>query len=205
MRVTAREAAALLGVHYNTIRNRIKAGMYHAEKVHTENGPTWMIERDSLTDNAPTSAPQQPASGVSAAQEAAIQELARAIVREASVAKQSGSDQDAWVEGEKLLHDTVKTQALITAGLLGATGAAWFIPDSKHLGLLVGAVLLAISSLGLTLGHMYYIASDVRGLSLRWSYWNDIAGVFRHITDALSVVSFLAATVLLTLYISSNM
>jgi hypothetical protein len=87
-RVTAHEAAALLGVHYNTIRNRIKAGMYRAEKVHTENGPTWMIERDSLTNNAPTSARQQAVSGVPAAQQEALQELARAIraiVREAGL------------------------------------------------------------------------------------------------------------------------
>jgi transcriptional regulator with XRE-family HTH domain len=48
-RVTIVEAAALLGLHPNTVRHRVMAGMYHAEKVPTENGPTWMIERDSLT------------------------------------------------------------------------------------------------------------------------------------------------------------
>jgi DNA-binding XRE family transcriptional regulator len=48
-RVTIAEAAALLGCHFNTVRSRLKAGMYRAEKVHTENGPTWMIERESLT------------------------------------------------------------------------------------------------------------------------------------------------------------
>jgi hypothetical protein len=58
-RVTIAEAAALLKCHPNTVRNRIKAGMYSAEKVHTENWPTWMIERDSLINNAPTSASQQ--------------------------------------------------------------------------------------------------------------------------------------------------
>jgi transcriptional regulator with XRE-family HTH domain len=48
-RVTIVEAAALLGCHPNTVRYRVMAGMYRAEKVPTENGPTWMIERDSLT------------------------------------------------------------------------------------------------------------------------------------------------------------
>jgi len=48
-RVTITEAAALLGRHPNTVRSRVKAGMYRAEKVHTENGSTWMIERDSLS------------------------------------------------------------------------------------------------------------------------------------------------------------
>jgi hypothetical protein len=91
-RVTLTQAAALLGCHRNTVKNRIRAGMYRAEKVHTENGPTWMIERDSLTTNAPTSAPQQPTSGVSAAQQEAIQELARAIVRESGIGAETRSD-----------------------------------------------------------------------------------------------------------------
>jgi len=39
-RVTIAEAAPLLGCHRNTVRSRVKAGMYRAEKVHTENGPT---------------------------------------------------------------------------------------------------------------------------------------------------------------------
>jgi hypothetical protein len=117
-RVTAHEAAALLGVHYNTIRNRIKAGRYRAEKVHTENGPTWMIERDSLTDNAPTSAPQQPASGVPAAQEAAMQELAKAIVREA------GLGRDPEIErAREDLHGRLDTLKHIST-LDGATAVA---------------------------------------------------------------------------------
>ena len=42
------EAAALLGVHRNTIRNRIKAGRYKAHKVVTPQGETYAIERASL-------------------------------------------------------------------------------------------------------------------------------------------------------------
>ena len=52
-RVTIAEAAALLGCHPNTVRSRLKAGMYRAEKIPTENGLTWMIERESLTTGDP--------------------------------------------------------------------------------------------------------------------------------------------------------
>jgi hypothetical protein len=50
-RVTITEAAALLGVHPNTVRSRVKAGVYDAEKVSTEYGLTWMIDHDSLINN----------------------------------------------------------------------------------------------------------------------------------------------------------
>jgi excisionase family DNA binding protein len=48
--LTISEAATLLGVHKNTIRNRIKDGTYKAEKVITERGHTWLIERESIFD-----------------------------------------------------------------------------------------------------------------------------------------------------------
>jgi len=50
-RLTIAEAAALLGVHKNTVRNRIKNGSYRAEIVKTERGPTYLIERESLLTN----------------------------------------------------------------------------------------------------------------------------------------------------------
>jgi excisionase family DNA binding protein len=53
-RLTIAEAAALLGVHKNTIRNRIKNGPYRAEMVQTERGPTYLIERESLLTNLST-------------------------------------------------------------------------------------------------------------------------------------------------------
>jgi excisionase family DNA binding protein len=53
-RLTIAEAAALLGVHKNTIRNRIKGGSYRAELVQTERAPTYLIERDSLLTNLTT-------------------------------------------------------------------------------------------------------------------------------------------------------
>ena len=50
-RLTIAEASALLGVHKNTVRNRIKNGSYRAEMVQTERGPTYLIERESLLTN----------------------------------------------------------------------------------------------------------------------------------------------------------
>ena len=53
-RLTIAEAATLLGVHKNTVRNRIKNGSYPAEIVQTERGPTYLIERESLLTNLNT-------------------------------------------------------------------------------------------------------------------------------------------------------
>jgi len=44
----------LLGVHKNTVRNRIKNGTYKAEKVITERGQIYLIERQSLLTNLTT-------------------------------------------------------------------------------------------------------------------------------------------------------
>ena len=47
------EAATLLGVHRNTIRNRLQAGRYKAHKVVTSQGTTYAIERASLGQPPP--------------------------------------------------------------------------------------------------------------------------------------------------------
>ena len=52
--LTIRQAAALLGVHHNTVRNRIKAGKYKADKVITENGETYLIPRSELSKETST-------------------------------------------------------------------------------------------------------------------------------------------------------
>jgi len=46
--VSIAQAAALLGVHRNTVRNRIKAGRYKAHKVIAPQGETYVIDRVSL-------------------------------------------------------------------------------------------------------------------------------------------------------------
>lgn len=56
--MTISEASTLLGVHPNTVRNRVKDGTYQAEKVVAEHGATWYIDRDSLVTNTPTSGSQ---------------------------------------------------------------------------------------------------------------------------------------------------
>jgi hypothetical protein len=62
-----------LTCHPNTVSNRVMAGVYRAEKIDTHNGPTWMIESDSLTttgdskevsgSDGPVGEPQPPLRG----------------------------------------------------------------------------------------------------------------------------------------------
>jgi hypothetical protein len=95
-RVTIRQAATLLGVHPNTVRNRVKAGIYPAEKVSTERGETWMLDPNSLTTNTPTNASQQLVSGTSHVGPQAIelvQELLRPFVKELGEVRQELGNQ----------------------------------------------------------------------------------------------------------------
>jgi hypothetical protein len=85
-RVTIAQAAALLGVHPNTVRNRVKDGVYDAEKVVTENGQTWMIARNSLLNNAlpkgSQQAPSQRKPNVELQATELVQELLRPFVED---------------------------------------------------------------------------------------------------------------------------
>ncbi|MDQ4128881.1 MAG: helix-turn-helix domain-containing protein [Actinomycetota bacterium] len=82
-RLTIAEAATLLGVHKNTVRNRIKDGTYKADKVITERGPTYLIEREillaNLNTNTLSSASQQI---VNPAQMEIVQEMLRPFIRD---------------------------------------------------------------------------------------------------------------------------
>jgi hypothetical protein len=54
--VTLAEAAELLGLHPNTIRNRIRSGLYHPRKVPSAAGPEiYLIKRAELDLPAPPS------------------------------------------------------------------------------------------------------------------------------------------------------
>ena len=79
--VTISEAAALLGVHPNTVRNRVKAGMYEAEKVFTENGQTWMIDRDSILNTPPPKGSQQHPSQLQSQYEVQATQLVQDVLR----------------------------------------------------------------------------------------------------------------------------
>jgi DNA-binding transcriptional regulator YhcF (GntR family) len=84
-RVTIAEAATLLGVHPNTVRSRVKAKMYRAEKVVTERGETWMIDRNSLPTNTLPIASQQL---VKPQAMELVQELLRPFVKELGEARE---------------------------------------------------------------------------------------------------------------------
>jgi uncharacterized protein YjbI with pentapeptide repeats len=56
--VSIRKAAALLGVHPNTVRHRVQSGVYRAEKIDTKHGPMWMIDRASLSSNTLATEPE---------------------------------------------------------------------------------------------------------------------------------------------------
>ncbi len=91
-RVTITEAATLLGAHPNTVRARVKAGIYNAEKVATEHGLTWMIDRDSLVNNPlprdSQSTPSQIINPEAVAPTEVIQEMLRPFVEELGRAKE---------------------------------------------------------------------------------------------------------------------
>jgi excisionase family DNA binding protein len=88
-RLTIAEAAALLGVHKNTVRNRIKNGSYRAEMVQTERGPTYLIERDSLVTNLTTNALSSASQQVVSPQAMEfVQELLRPFVSELGEARE---------------------------------------------------------------------------------------------------------------------
>jgi hypothetical protein len=129
----------------------------------------------------------------------ALQELAREIVREAALQERHPAEQDALLEGEKLLHETAKTQAFITAALLGASGAAWFIPDPKHLWLLLLAFVLALFSLAATLQYMYSIAT-----ALGFPPSSPSVVRARRAADFISTFGVIVAIALLALYVVLN-
>ena len=86
--LTIRQAAALLGVHPNTVRNRIKSKTYRAEKVVTEHGETYLIPRSELsrastTNNVvtptPTQSPSQPLPDVREAMRAMLEPFVKEL------------------------------------------------------------------------------------------------------------------------------
>ncbi len=82
--LTIRQAATLLNCHPNTVRNRIKTGVYSAEKVYTEHGETYLIPRSELAQDAsPNSVPSpshsQPLPDVREAMHALLEPFVREL------------------------------------------------------------------------------------------------------------------------------
>jgi excisionase family DNA binding protein len=109
--LTISEAATFLGVHKNTVRNRIKEGIYEAEKVVTERGPTYLIKRESilntLTTNTLSSASQEHGTAIVNPQSFAfVQELLRPFVNELSqVREELGAERVRREMAETTLHE----------------------------------------------------------------------------------------------------
>jgi excisionase family DNA binding protein len=109
--LTISEAAAFLGVHKNTVRNRIKDGTYEAEQVVTERGPTYFIKRESilntLTTNTLSSASQEHGTAIVSPQSFAfVQELLRPFVNElGQVREELGAERARREMAETTLHE----------------------------------------------------------------------------------------------------
>jgi hypothetical protein len=158
-RVTIREAATLLGVHPNTVRNRIKDGTYKAEKIITNSGPTWLIERDSLANNLPTNTPtrgsQQLVSMVDTVDlERVLTELVRAVEKD--------PERENRLEAVKLRVQTLRTQVVVSVALLAAFGAivSWLeTPQAPEL--IFAAFGTLIASAGFAFIYMHHLASTI--------------------------------------------
>jgi excisionase family DNA binding protein len=106
-RLTIAEAAALLGVHKNTVRNRIKNGSYIAELVQTERGPTYLIERESLLANLTTNTLSSASQDVVSPQAMDfVQELLRPFVSDLGVVREElGSERARRQMAEERVAD----------------------------------------------------------------------------------------------------
>jgi len=108
-RLTIAEAAALLGVHKNTVRNRIKNGSYRAEMVQTERGPTYLIERESLLTNLSTNALSSASQELVSPQAMEfVQELLRPFVNElGEVREELGAERARREMAESTLREGI--------------------------------------------------------------------------------------------------
>jgi excisionase family DNA binding protein len=109
--LTIRQAAGLLVVHPNTVRNRIKSGRYKADKVVTENGETYLISRSELEKDLPTNSlatpspsqqPSQPLPDVREAMQAMLEPFVREL---GEVREELGREKERRERAEKRIEE----------------------------------------------------------------------------------------------------
>ncbi len=105
--LTIRQAATLLNVHPNTVRNRIKSGAYKAEKVITERGETYMIPRselspDSTTNRLPGASHSQPLPDVREGMRAVLEPFVREL---GDVREELGRERERREQAERRVEE----------------------------------------------------------------------------------------------------
>jgi excisionase family DNA binding protein len=110
--LTIRQAAALLGVHPNTIRNRVKARTYAADKVQTENGETYLIPRselarDSTANNLVRPTQSQPLPDVREAMQAMLEPFVREL---GDVREELGREKERRERAEERIEELERQQ-----------------------------------------------------------------------------------------------
>jgi hypothetical protein len=133
--LTIREAAALLSVHPNTVRNRINKGIYKAEKVITSHGPTYFIQRESLanrpTNSSSTKDLQKLPNNLLEASPQDLQAQLSSAVKEAIATTQAEATQkekltrarEGALEALKLEHNSAQNLGILSLAAIGAFGA----------------------------------------------------------------------------------
>ena len=105
--LTIRQAATLLGVHPNTVRNRIKSGVYRAEKIVTERGETYVIARselarDSIANNLPSASQSQSLPNVRDVMQAMLEPFVREL---GDVREELGRERERREQAERRIHE----------------------------------------------------------------------------------------------------
>jgi excisionase family DNA binding protein len=129
-RLTIADAATLLGVHKNTIRNRIKDGTYKAETVVTKRGPTYLIDRESVLTNLSTNTvPTGSQQLVNPQAMELVQELLRPFVNELGEAREQLGAERARREMAESERDELRREL---DELRGLEDAAETTADAIH-------------------------------------------------------------------------
>ncbi len=158
-RVTISQAATLLGVHPNTVRKRVKSGVYDAEQMVTKNGRTWYITRESLANTSPTTPVTQGSQSLTGRVqgqdlERVLTELVRAIEKD--------PERENRLEAVKLRMRALQTQAAISTGLIIGMGAIVAqLENPQYVGWLYSSFAVIILSIGFYFLYMHLLATNI--------------------------------------------